>query len=186
MTEERVELGDVLNFMRGLWALDHALQSASKRMESTLGVTGPQRLVIRIVGRYPGISAGRLANIMHVHPSTLTGVLSRLEQRGVLVRKEDPADRRRALFSLTSRGSSFNVPHEGTVESAVNTALGQLPRRSVQAAAQVLTMVTDVLEEQRGEKEAAAPARRAAGPRAKAAPRRATATKRPAARRKRA
>ena len=68
-------LGDVLEFMRTLWALDHGLQLRSKRMERHLGITGPQRLVLRIVGRFPGISAGEVASIMEVHPSTLTGVL---------------------------------------------------------------------------------------------------------------
>ena len=70
-------LGPVLEFMRTLWALDHALQSASKRMESRLRVTAPQRLVVRIVGRYPGVSAGELSEILHLHPSTLTGILGR-------------------------------------------------------------------------------------------------------------
>src|SRR5713226_7752815 len=93
-------LGSVLDFMRLLWAVDHALQSASKRMESAFGMTGPQRLVVRIVGRFPGIAAGRVAEILHVHPSTLTGVLKRLEARGILQRKPDPLDARRALFML--------------------------------------------------------------------------------------
>src|SRR5438046_6523104 len=88
-------LGAVLDFMRLLSAVDHALQSASKRMESTFGLTGPQRLVVRIVGRFPGIAAGRIATILHVHPSTLTGVLKRLEARGVLQRRPDPRDARR-------------------------------------------------------------------------------------------
>ena len=49
-----------------------------KRMEQRSGVTGPQRLVLRVVGLFPGISAGALARLLHVHPSTLTGVLHRL------------------------------------------------------------------------------------------------------------
>src|SRR5262245_25746765 len=96
-----LRLGEVLDFMRLLWAIDHSLSSASKRMDAAVGITGPQRLVIRIVGRFPGISAGDIAGLMHVHPSTLTGVLSRLARRGVLKRKVDPVDARRALFSLT-------------------------------------------------------------------------------------
>src|ERR1700760_1858990 len=88
-------LGAVLDFMRLLWAVDHALQSASKRMEATFGVTGPQRLVVRIVGRFPGIAAGRVAEILHVHPSTLTSILKRLETRGMLQRRSDPRDARR-------------------------------------------------------------------------------------------
>src|SRR2546423_15613008 len=53
------QLGPVLEFMKQLWAVDHGLQSASKRMEASFGITGPQRLVVRIVGRFPGIAAGR-------------------------------------------------------------------------------------------------------------------------------
>src|SRR5258708_10274784 len=87
-------LGAVVDFMRLLWAVDHSLQSASKRMESIFGITGPQRLVVRIVGRFPGIAAGRVAEILHVHPSTLTGILRRLEARGVLQRRIDPRDGR--------------------------------------------------------------------------------------------
>src|SRR5262245_45581529 len=91
-------LGDVLEFMRLLWAIDHGLQSTSKRMETSLGVTGPQRLVIRIVGRFPGVAAGQLARILHVHPSTLTGILKRLEQRGIVSRQADPEDALRAVL----------------------------------------------------------------------------------------
>src|SRR2546425_5569316 len=112
-------LGAVLDFMRLLWALDHALQSASKRMESNFGMTGPQRLVMRIVGRFPGIAAGRVAQILHVHPSTLTGILKRLEARGLLQRRADPRDARRALFILTPRGRKLDTVRTGIVEQAV-------------------------------------------------------------------
>ena len=43
-------LGPTLDFLRLLWELDHALQRRSKRMARALGLTGPQRLVLRIVG----------------------------------------------------------------------------------------------------------------------------------------
>lgn len=116
-------LDSVLAFMRTLWALDHALQSASKRMETRHGITGPQRLVVRIVGRFPGIGAGRIAEILHVHPSTLTGILKRLEVRGVLERRSDVKDARRALFSLTPKGRKLDLLRTGTVEAAVRRVL---------------------------------------------------------------
>src|SRR5207245_5684159 len=112
-------LGAVLDFLRLLWAVDHALQSASKRMESNFGMTGPQRLVMRIVGRFPGIAAGRVAEILHVHPSTLTGILKRLESRGLLQRRTDPRDARRALFMLTPKGRKLATGRTGSVEQAV-------------------------------------------------------------------
>ena len=144
-THDPQPLGAVLDFMRRLWALDHALQSISKRMETTLGLTGPQRLVIRIVGHSPGISAGKLAEVMHVHPSTLTGVLGRLEQRGLVSRKADKTDLRRALFQLTAKGRKLDVPDEGTVEAAIERALAGLPARSIAVAEQVLGHVAHEL-----------------------------------------
>ena len=80
-----VRLDPVLDFMRLLWTLEPGLQSASKRMESALGVTGPQRIVLRIVGRHPGVSAGQLAHIAQLHPSTITGIVQRLVRKGALV-----------------------------------------------------------------------------------------------------
>src|SRR5258708_18897704 len=100
-------LGAVLDFMRLLWAVDHSLQSASKRMEAQHGITGPQRLVVRIVGRFPGIAAGRVADILHVHPSTLTGILRRLEQRRGLQRTSHPPDPPRALLRLTTKAPTL-------------------------------------------------------------------------------
>ncbi|RKH24277.1 MarR family winged helix-turn-helix transcriptional regulator, partial [Corallococcus sicarius] len=139
------QLGDVLEFMRLLWAVDHGLQSTSKRMESTLGLTGPQRLVIRLVGRFPGITAGTLAQILHVHPSTLTGVLKRLEKRGLLERKSDPLDGRKALFALTDSGRALDVPSEGTVESAVQRVLARMPRDRIVFTQEVLTALAEEL-----------------------------------------
>jgi DNA-binding MarR family transcriptional regulator len=138
-------LGAVLDFMRLLWALDHALQSASKRTEAMYGVTGPQRLVVRIVGRFPGISAGRIAEILHVHPSTLTGVLRRLEQRGVLQRKSDERDARRALFQLSPKGKKLDNVRTGLVEQAVRRVLAK-DSQSVAAAQQVLAALTQELD----------------------------------------
>lgn len=136
--EEQRELGEVLEFMQALWAVDHELQSSSKRQEAATGVTGPQRLVIRIVGRFPGIAAGKVSEILHLHPSTLTGILQRLEARGLVARHPDPADGRRALLSLTAAGRALDGVRGGTVEAGVRRALGRLPARSVAAAREVL------------------------------------------------
>jgi DNA-binding MarR family transcriptional regulator len=140
-------LGDVLEFMRVMWAVDHALQRGSKRMESKLGVTGPQRLVIRVVGRFPQLSAGRLASLLHLHPSTLTGVLKRLEQQGLLRRRADPVDARRSLLELTRKGARFNEEKHGTIEAAVRRALRSAPRARRDAAREMLGTIARALEE---------------------------------------
>lgn len=144
--EPERNLGPVLEFMRTLWAVDHALQSASKRMEARNGITGPQRLVLRIVGRNPGISAGAVSETLHLHPSTLTGVLKRLETRGLVERRADPADARRALLHLTSRGRELDDVRSGSVEAAVRRSLGRLPPRTVQAARRLAETLVEDLE----------------------------------------
>lgn len=134
-------LGEVLEFMRVLWAVDHGLQQQSKRMAATIGLTGPQRLVIRIAGRFPGISAGQLAAILHIHPSTLTGVLRRLQRRGLIDRRPHPKDARRAALGLTLRGLRLDVDAPGTIESAVKQLLATQPREKIRATQEVLGLL---------------------------------------------
>jgi DNA-binding MarR family transcriptional regulator len=142
--EDGADLGPVLEFMKQLWAVDHGLQTISKRLESQHGITGPQRLVVRIVGRTPGISAGSLAQILRMHPSTLTGILRRLETRGVLTRKSDPNDARRALFALTARGRKVDMLKTGTVEAAVRRVLAKLPSEATVAQKLLATLAIEL------------------------------------------
>ncbi len=138
-------LGKVLDFMRLIWALDHGLQSLSKRMQRSLGLTGPQRVALRVLGRRPGISAGDLASILRIHPSTLTGILSRLERRGLVKRTRDPKDGRRARLALTSRGRALDVSSAGTVEAAVERVLSGVPAHRLRPAADFLAVVAAAL-----------------------------------------
>lgn len=144
--EDNVEaLGPALDFMRLLWATDHGLQRRSKRMEVEIGVTGMQRVVIRLIGRFPGVTAGRLAELLHVHPSTLTGVLRRVVERGFVARERDRTDARIAHFTLTGEGGKIDGSQAGTVEAAVRRALSRLAPEQLDAARVVLSAVADEL-----------------------------------------
>ena len=103
-------LDPVLDFLRVLWTLEHGLQSASKRMEASLGVTGPQRLVLKVLTRFPGASAGELSEILHLHPSTVTGIVQRLVTKGLLARSVDPLHQKQTLDYLKERRRSEVVP----------------------------------------------------------------------------
>jgi MarR family transcriptional regulator, organic hydroperoxide resistance regulator len=138
-------VGSALDFLRLLWAVDHGLQRRSKRMEVELGVTGMQRMCIRLIGRFPEISAGRLAELLHVHPSTLTGVLKRLTERGFIGRERDTDDARRSRLVLLEQGQRVDATQAGTVEAAVRRALGRIPPETLDAARTVLSAVADEL-----------------------------------------
>jgi MarR family transcriptional regulator, organic hydroperoxide resistance regulator len=157
--QDTSELPDVLQFMQLLWAVVHGLERTSKRMTLEVGVTGPQRLVLRVVGLFPGASAGDVAGILHVHPSTLTGVLHRLTAQGLLHRVEDKVDRRRAVLRLTPRGSRINGHKQGTVEEAVTRALAGVSARDRAATRRVLQRLAQWLAP--ADEDAPAPTRRA-------------------------
>jgi MarR family transcriptional regulator, organic hydroperoxide resistance regulator len=143
---EEMELPEVLRFMQLLWAVAHGLQKVSKRMAAEVGVTGPQRLVLRVVGLHPGASPGTLARILHVHPSTLTGVLQRLVDQKLLSRVSHRDDRRRSLLHLTARGARVNRPMAGIVETAIAAALRSLDPRDALCAERALTAIAASLE----------------------------------------
>ena len=126
-----------LDFMRLLWSVQHALQRLSKRMEKKSGVTGPQRLVLRIVAQYPGVSAGELAHILRLHPSTLTGILQRLVSRGLLIRHTDPVDKRRIRLRVTLRARASILRKTGTIEQAVTDALSRITPTKLDGARDV-------------------------------------------------
>jgi DNA-binding MarR family transcriptional regulator len=140
-------LDPVLDFMRLLWSIEHSLQRISKRMESDLGITGPQRLVLRVVGQFPGLSAGQVAHIVRLHPSTLTGILRRLVANGLLERERDPQDSRRSRLRLKPPAAAYTRTAAGTVEGSVRLALNRAGASNVRAARAVLGEIARRLDQ---------------------------------------
>jgi MarR family transcriptional regulator, organic hydroperoxide resistance regulator len=132
--------------MRLMWAINHGLDRASRGMQAKFGVTGPQRLVLRIVDTFPGLSAGDLARTLHVHPSTLTGILQRLEGRGLLRRLTDPADGRRVQLEITGKGRRLTVPAVGTVESAIKRLMSSWTDSELSATRRMLAAIAGELD----------------------------------------
>jgi len=145
-TSSELPVGDAIDFLRLVWAVDHALQRRSKSMAATLGITGPQRLVIRIVGRFPSIHARQLADILHLHPSSLSALLKRLERRGLVRRLADERDRRRWLLGLTRQGQALNRETPGTIEAAVLRMLKTTTKHDLDVTRTVLDKLARELD----------------------------------------
>ena len=136
---------DALTFLRALWRLNHLLERQSRLMARELGVTFPQRTVVRLVGRSPGISPGELAEFLHIDPGTLSTILRGLEKRGLIVRGSDPEDRRRVQIRLTEAGAALETPVPGTVEAVVTSVLTDSGDVSYAGAMAFLNAVSDRL-----------------------------------------
>ncbi|TAK17133.1 MAG: trehalose-phosphatase [Acidobacteria bacterium] len=127
-------LGEALEIMRVLWSLDHRLHQRSKRMQRALGITGEQRLAMRLALHAPGLAAGDLAALLHVHPSTLTGMLKRLVANGFMKSRADTGDRRRLRLDVTPKGARVLRESGLSIESAVAATLEETPDSEVAIA----------------------------------------------------
>ena len=143
--EER-PLGQALDFLRVLWAINHGLATTSRYMKSRFGVTGRQRLIIQVVNEFPGISAGELAKVLHLDPSTLTGVLQQMSQRALLQLQADARDRRRLRIQLTPKGRRMSHMAVGTIEAAVSKTLSHVSPAKLKATREVLALLADNLD----------------------------------------
>ena len=74
-----------------------------------LGLTPPQFDVIATLGNTPGMLMNQLAEKTLVTKGTLTGIVDRLEQKGLVRREVPPTNRRCFLIVLTPAGEAvFN------------------------------------------------------------------------------
>jgi DNA-binding MarR family transcriptional regulator len=79
---------------RDLSAIHHAMRIALKAEVAKGELTGPQTAVMRIVVRTPGVSLRDLSREVSLAHSTVSGIVDRLEKRGLVERNPDQADRR--------------------------------------------------------------------------------------------
>lgn len=83
----------VIACMRGIW---------HRRMRA-FDLTPPQAITLRKLLDGP-LPMGSVAEVLSCDASTLTGIADRLEERRLIQRRVDPADRRVKLLALTAAG----------------------------------------------------------------------------------
>src|SRR5215469_481359 len=85
-----------------------AMDVYSRQLSGSHGLTGPQMLCLREIADQGPLTTGSLALAVALSPATLTGILDRLEARGLVSRERRPEDKRRVLVSLTSMGRQMS------------------------------------------------------------------------------
>jgi len=84
-----------------------AVDLHSRSLMQSHGLTGPQALVLQAVVRQDPISAGELATRISLSQATVTDIVSRLEQRGLLTRERSDSDRRKVMIRSTPAGAAL-------------------------------------------------------------------------------
>jgi DNA-binding MarR family transcriptional regulator len=95
------EIADVLDNLRRVFKVVHGY---SKRAEKVGGMTGPQVWAMKVLAESAPIRVTDLARRMYLHPSTVVGILDRLEQQALVTRARSEKDHRVVTVSLTANG----------------------------------------------------------------------------------
>lgn len=138
-----------LDFLRGVWELAHALERLSKQMERNLGITAPQRLVLRCLGTYPGMTATQLSELLHLDPGTISTHVRRLVQKRFVARRVDSTDRRRVQLALTPAGRELLARSRGTVEHAIERLWVEAGEDAVLRTKATLGLLASLIDEER-------------------------------------
>jgi DNA-binding MarR family transcriptional regulator len=87
--------------------LDHLARLGRRAAESSLEPSGlrPRHFfALRMLREQGSASQQDLSEILSLDPSNVVGLLNELEERGLVVRRRDPADRRRHIVELSASG----------------------------------------------------------------------------------
>ncbi len=81
-----------------------SIDQHSRFLMKQFHLTGPQLLVLQEIERSHEVSASQLARAVSISQATVTGILERLEKRGLVLRQRSDMDRRRVMVTATAAG----------------------------------------------------------------------------------
>ena len=76
----------------------------SRRVARLTGLSTSQLLVLRFIEREPGAAVGRIAEALMLRQATVTALLDRIEERGLVRRHRKASDRRMVEVHLAEEG----------------------------------------------------------------------------------
>ncbi len=95
------------NVMINLRKIIRAIDMNSKKLIKRVGLTGPQLVILNEIEHSGEISAGEVARAVSLSQATVTGILDRLEKRGLVHRQRSQHDKRRIMLSITDAGKQI-------------------------------------------------------------------------------
>lgn len=113
-----------------------AIKCATSERLLRLGVSMAQLNILYILRRGGEMPMSRLAEVLNVSLSNATGLIDRMEERGLLERTRVPEDRRIVLVRLTADGSRLLDDQDAMSEDLLRRVLGTLDANQLAVVAQ--------------------------------------------------
>jgi len=103
-----------------VYSTAHAFTRAYKPILDKVGLTYPQYLVMLVLWEKAALPVKSIGEQLDLDSGTLSPLLKRLEQSGLISRTRDPKDERQVIVSLTPDGDRMRAEVD-----AIMTAIGQ-------------------------------------------------------------
>lgn len=123
------------------------MYSHSRQMVRRCGLTTPQAITLHSLLQFGGMNASELARHVCLSPGTLTGILDRLEAKGLIERVRNQADRRSVMIHTTARAVRLFDGDLSLLGAGFSDRLAPLSEREkesiLQALHQLAVMIGD-------------------------------------------
>jgi DNA-binding MarR family transcriptional regulator len=123
-----------------------AVHLNSPRMKKQSGLTGPQVEALRILAREGSLSSAALSRKLCVTPSNITGIIDRLEKKGLVERVRGLKDRRISQLELTPAGKVMNESLPSSIEGTLINGLVDMSEEEISELATQLQKFLDLLQ----------------------------------------
>src|SRR3989337_1690037 len=124
-------------------------QGYSKRAQRGGGLTGPQLWAIRVLSESAAIGVADPARQMYLQPSTVVGILDRLEAKGLAVRIRSKQDHRVVDVKLTGKGKAIAVRSPAVAQGLLLKGLEELSGHDLRVVSEGLKSLVGILGVQR-------------------------------------
>jgi MarR family transcriptional regulator, transcriptional regulator for hemolysin len=123
------------------------LRTYADQKAAQFGITRAQWVVLARLDRFEGLKQSELAEVLDLQPISLTRLLDKLCESGLIERRADPIDRRAKRLFLTPAARPLLEKLGNLGEELMGTALSGVDRESVQQMIDKLGVVKENLRQ---------------------------------------
>jgi DNA-binding MarR family transcriptional regulator len=131
MTSQVTQDVAISEIMQSLRRIFKAIQDYSHEVSDKFGITGPQLWALKTISQNESLSLSDLSERMYLHPSTITGVIDRLERKGYVTRSRDKVDRRVIYVQLSAEGKRLAKRAPNPAQGKMIYGLKNLKKREL-------------------------------------------------------